>query len=59
MQDEVKLTNEELILKCEFWIDSLCTTGGKAWCLRVPVDFKNDPDVLFMELIKRFKNLPK
>lgn len=51
---EVPLSDTELIAKCSDWISKLCKSGGKAWSLRVPVDFENDPDVLFSELIKRF-----
>ncbi|MCK9255823.1 MAG: hypothetical protein M0P36_08565 [Bacteroidales bacterium] len=52
---EVPLSDTELVAKCSEWISKLCESGGKAWSLRVPVDFKNDPDVLFSELIKRFE----
>jgi hypothetical protein len=52
---KVTLSDSELIDKCDDWVSSLAKTGGKSWCLRVPVDFKNDPDVLFAELINRFK----
>lgn len=49
------LTNEELIKRCNEWVHKLAETGGKAWTLRVPVDFNNDPDVLFIELGKRLE----
>lgn len=52
---EVSLSDTELVTKCSEWISKLCESGGKAWSLRVPVDFKQDPDVLFSELIKRFE----
>jgi len=51
------LSNEELIEKCNDWVSSLARTGGQSWTLRVPVDFNNDPDMLFVELSKRFKKL--
>lgn len=54
MKHEVTLSDSELSKACEKWIDDLCKTGGRAWSLRVPVDFNHDPDVLFSELIKRF-----
>ena len=53
--DKVTLSDTELVNKCRDWITKLCRTGGKAWCLRVPVDLENDPDVLFEELIKRYE----
>lgn len=49
------LSDQELIEKCEEWISSLARSGGDTWCLSVPVDFNRDPDMLFSELIKRFK----
>jgi hypothetical protein len=57
--DRCVLSDEQLIEKCEKWIDSLCKTGGKSWTLRVPVDFNNDPDMLFTELIERFRMIAK
>lgn len=56
METKCTLNDDDLILKCEAWIDKLCKTGAKAWSLRVPVDYNNDPDMLFDELIKRFKD---
>jgi len=50
------LSNEELLIKCEQWINDLCRSGGKAWSLHVPPEVNNDPDFLFSELIDRFKN---
>jgi len=55
-REECTLSDSQLIEKCENWITDLCRSGGRAWCLRVPVDFNCDPDMLFSELIKRFKN---
>ena len=54
---ECTLTDAELIEKCNEWISKLCKSGGKDWCLKVPVDFNNDPDMLFLELSNRFKIL--
>jgi len=51
------LTNEELIERAEKWVHKLAQSGGKDWCLRVPVDFNNDPDMLFIELCNRLKAL--
>ena len=48
------LNDVDLMSKCLDWISKLCATGGNAWVLRVPVDFINDPDILFNELISRF-----
>lgn len=49
------LTDEELIARCHDWIDKLCKSGGDKWTLSVPVDFDRDPDMLFIELIRRFE----
>jgi hypothetical protein len=54
-KDRCTLTNDELIAKCNEWISKLSRTGGQAWTLRVPVDFNNDPDMLFCEMGKRLK----
>ena len=49
------LTDLELIDACLEWNSKLAKSGGKAWCLQVPVHFDKDPDILFNEIIKRFK----
>lgn len=46
MSSEI-LTNEHLIKKGKEWVESLIETGGKSWCLKIPVDINNDPDVIF------------
>lgn len=51
------LTDQELIDKCDAWITSLAKSGGDTWTLSIPVDFNKDPDMLFCELITRFKAL--
>lgn len=53
-KNECTLTNEELIQKVDAWVTKLSASGGSAWCLRVPVDFNEDPDMLIIELSKRF-----
>lgn len=55
MNDKCTLTDEELIEKCNEWVSKLAKTGGKAWSLRVPVNFNTDPDMLFIELDRRMK----
>lgn len=50
------LNDDELINKAENLVRELSKTGGKSWSLRVPVDFNNDPDMIFLELCKRLKN---
>ena len=55
MKKECDLSDAELIEKCEKLITSLCETGGRSWCLSVPVNFNRDPDMLFSELITRLK----
>ncbi len=59
MKTSCTLSNEELLERCRNEISKLCKSGGKAWSMRVPVDFNNDSDMLFSELIKRFKSLDK
>ncbi len=53
--DKCKLNNVELIERCEKWIDKLSASGGRAWTLNVPANYSKDPDLLFTELINRYK----
>lgn len=48
------LTDEELVKKVDELVSKLCATKGQAWCLSVPADLNSDPDMLILELIKRF-----
>jgi hypothetical protein len=57
MKDKCTLSNEELIQACRDWVRSLARTGGNSWVLQVPVNFDRDPDMLFCELINRFREL--
>lgn len=50
------LSDKELIEKSNDWVSKLAKSGGKAWTLRIPVDFNNDPDMLFVELGKRLES---
>ena len=54
-ENRCTLSNDELITKSNEWVSKLARTGGQAWNLRVPVDFNNDPDMLFCEMAKRLK----
>jgi hypothetical protein len=54
-KDKCTLTDAELIEKARDWISRLAKTGGREWCLRVPVDFNHDPDMIFSELCNRFE----
>ncbi len=56
-KDKCTLSNEQLINACRKWISNLCKTKGKCWCLSIPVDHNRDPDMLFNELIDRFKKI--
>jgi hypothetical protein len=49
------LSDSELLAKVEWWVHTLCESRGKAWTLRVPVDFNYDPDMLIIELANRFR----
>lgn len=58
MREEIEdkrceLSDEELVMACNEWVSKLASTGGKAWTLQVPVNFKRDPDMLFIELGRR------
>ena len=62
MMNEVKkvtLNDHELATQCRNIISKLCSTGGQSWKLSVPVDFNQDPDILFSELINRFTQSKK
>lgn len=47
------LSDDELIEACNDWVSRLAKSGGRDWCLSVPVNFNKDPDMLFIELGKR------
>ena len=49
------LTDEELIEKIKELPLELARTGGRSWCLRVPADANNDPDMLIFELCDRLE----
>lgn len=49
------LSDKELIEKANDWVSKLAKSGGKAWTLRIPVDFNHDPDMLFIELGERLE----
>lgn len=55
MNDKCTLSTEELIERCQDWVSKLARSGGRDWTLRVPVDFNNDPDMLFTELGRRLQ----
>lgn len=54
-KDKCTLTDAELIEKARDWISRLAKTGGREWCLRIPVDFNHDPDMIFSELCNRLE----
>lgn len=56
-QPEKKCTldDDALIEKASQWVSKLCESGGKDWTLNLPIDFNNDPDIIFNQLIRRFK----
>lgn len=53
--EQTTLSDEELIEACEQWVYKLCESRAEAWTLCIPPDFNKDPDILFLELIERFK----
>lgn len=54
-RDKCTLTDKELIEIARDWISKLTKSGGREWCLRVPVDFNHDPDMVFSELCNRIE----
>jgi hypothetical protein len=54
-KDKCTLTDAELVEKARDWISRLAKTRGREWCLRVPVDFNHDPDMIFSELCNRLE----
>lgn len=54
--EKCTLSDKELIEKAKELVSQLAKTGGKSWSLRVPVDFNNDPDMIFIELCKRLED---
>lgn len=48
------ISNKDLIEKASEELSKLCKTGAKSFTMRVPVT-ENDTDMIFSELIRRFK----
>lgn len=48
------ISNADLIIKASEELSKLCKTGAKSFTMRVPVT-ENDTDMIFSELIRRFK----
>lgn len=53
------LTNSELLVKAECWIDDLIKTGGKAFMMQVPARPNADTDLILSETVQRFKAVLK
>jgi hypothetical protein len=49
------LNNQQLIDIAKVMVSKLCSTGGRSWTMRVPVDFDRDDDMILSELISRFE----
>jgi len=56
---ECTLSDQELIRRVDEWNGKLCRTKGGAWCLSIPPNLNSDPDMLIMELCKRFERMIK
>ena len=54
-KDKCTLADSELIEKARDWISRLAKSGGREWCLCIPVDFNHDPDMIFSELCNRLE----
>ncbi len=52
---ECTLTDLELADKCDGQISEMCKTGGRSFSMSVPVNFNSDTDMLFSELVNRFR----
>lgn len=50
---ECKLNNRQLADKLKEWASSLAKSGGKTWCLQIPVNMDSDPDMLIIEASNR------
>ena len=57
MGRKIEITDVELVDGCRKWVSKLCASKGGDWCLSIPPDFRRDPDMLFSELIRRYKEL--
>lgn len=56
-QDRTKctLSNQELIEACQNQIRKISGKGGNAWQMSIPPDMNRDSDMIFSELVNRFK----
>lgn len=55
-QERCTLSDTELLSKASELIRKLAETGGRSWSLSVPVDFNNDPDMIFCEICSRYEH---
>ena len=53
--EQLEMSNERLIEHCEHQIQSMTDTCGRSHIMSVPPEI-TDSDVLFSELVRRFKN---
>ena len=51
------LSNKDLIAQVRAWVTKLNETGGRAWVLRIPIDYNHDPDTAVIELCQRYARL--
>lgn len=56
VENNCTLTKSELSEECRKWVSMLASSGGRKWVLRIPPDRNKDPDLLFSELINRYKD---
>ena len=49
------MSDEELIERANNHLDKLCKTYGKSFTMSIPVSIQ-DTDMIFLELIKRYKS---
>jgi hypothetical protein len=54
---ECTLSDQELADLCSDWVSKLCASGGTAFTMTVPVRLNYDTDMVFSELIERFRLL--
>lgn len=55
IEERCTLTDEQLIETTRNMISDLAESGGRAWTMRVPVDFNRDHDMVLLEVVARFE----
>lgn len=58
LEKRATMSNGDLVELCEEELRKMCITGGKSFRTSIPLQV-SDTDILFAELVRRFKDMAK